>query len=441
MLPGRLVKLLSLAAATSLALAAQASAAPHFDGFFPIPNIDANNAKIAAGPDGNMWLPVADGEFDVAKIAADGNVTPYKLGPEIENAKGIAAGPDGRMWITATNKIGSFSPADPEGSIEVDTVFSITSNSPLVAGPDGQMWAAASGAVVHWSPAAPDKAEYFKVEKLDPKDIDVAGSGLVVADSANKRIVTVTTAGEAKDIPLLEGSTTSQGVAGSASGQIAFSSSDGDEGLGLVTPPAAPTNIVTNGGDPFGVALGSDGAFYFAMAFGEEKGKGAVRRLTSDGQDTPLSGIPAKYVVRQIAAGPGNTMWVTMEIPGEQDVYKVGRISGLEPPVTNPPPPRTAPETKIKKGPKRKVKTRGKRAKVKFVFDSPNKAVTFQCALTNKKKGKKAPRPNFKACKSPKTYNLKPGAYKFSVRAVLAGVPDATPATRSFKVVRVRGKR
>ncbi|HEY5977272.1 MAG TPA: hypothetical protein VIT85_05400 [Solirubrobacterales bacterium] len=435
-MPGRTAKLLIATVVASLTLCSQALAAPHFDGFFPIPNIDANNAKIAAGPDGNMWLPIAEGEFDVAKIAPDGAVTQYKLGPEIESAKGIAAGPDGRMWVTSINKIGSFDPADPEGSVDVDSVDSITSNSPLVAGPDGQMWAAASDAVVHWSTSAPDKAEAFTVTDLDPKDIDVAGQGLVVADAGNKRIVTITTSGVPTDIPLLEGSTTSQGVAGGANGQIAFSDSDGDEGLGLVTPPAAPTNIVVGKGDPFGVALGSDGAYYFAMAFGEET-KGTVRRLTSDGNDTTLSGVPDKYVVRQIAAGPNNTLWVTMEIPGESDVFKVARISGLEPPVKPGDVGGSAPETKLKKGPK-KFKTKGKKAKVKFVFSSPNAGAKFECALVKKKRGKKAPKPKFRGCKSPKVYKLKPGAYKFSVRAVLNGVADKSPATRGFKVVRVR---
>jgi hypothetical protein len=441
--PGRRLKLFLSMSTALFALGAQvATAAPHFDGFFPIPNIDANNAKIAAGPDGNMWLPIAEGEFDVAKIAPDGSVTSYKLGPEIESAKGIAAGPDGRMWITSINKIGSFSPADPEGSIDVDSVASITANSPVVAGPDGQMWAAASDAVVHWSTSAPDKAEAFAVADLDPKDIDVAGSGLVVADAGNKRIVTVTTAGVPTDIPLLEGTTTSQGVAGGANGQIAFSDSDGDEGLGLVTPPAAPTHIVVGKGDPFGVALGSDGAFYFAMAFGEET-KGTVRRLTSDGTDTTLTGVPAEYVVRQIAAGPDNTLWVTMEIPGKQDVYKVARISGLEPPAKGPGTETgagTVPETKLKKGPK-KFKAKTKKSKVKFSFSSPDAGAKFECALVKKKKGKKkAAKPKFRPCRSPQVYRLKPGAYKFSVRAVLNGVADKSPATRGFRVVRARGR-
>src|SRR6185295_19611508 len=96
-----------------------------------------------------------------------------------------------------------------------------------------------------------------------------------------------------------------------------------------------------------------------------------------------------------------------------------------------------APDTKIGKGPKKVVKTKGKRAKVTFRFSSSTAGATFECALVTVKKGKgkKTPKPKFKGCKSPKKLSLKPGKYRFSVRAVLAGVADPSPATKAFKVV------
>jgi streptogramin lyase len=419
--------------------AAVASAVPHVDGHFPTPEFDGSNAKIAAGPDGNMWLLVNEGEFDVARIGPDGSVTPFKLGPEIENALGIAAGPDGRMWVTANNKIGSFAPANPEGTIVVDTVLSITSNSPIVAGPDGQMWAAASNAIVHFSPTPPVKAEVISVPGLQPKDIDVAGSLLVVADFA-PRIVTMTTSGVEQDYTIghfnqglmtQEGS--SQGVAGGPNGQIAFTQPGAaPEQIGLINPPNPAQSFVRDG-DPFGVALGSDMAYWIPLAAAE-----GVQRLMPDGTSTFLGGLPAKFSPRQIAAGPNNTLWVTMEIPTE--TYEVARISGLEPPVKpagqgQP----IAPDTRIDKGPRKKVRTKGKRASVKFRFSSTTAGATFECALVKKpaKKGKKTPKPKFRSCKSPKKLKLRPGRYRFSVRAVSGGLVDPTPATRSFRVIHV----
>jgi hypothetical protein len=192
-------------------------------------------------------------------------------------------------------------------------------------------------------------------------------------------------------------------------------------------------------GDPFGVALGADGAYWFAMSADDN-----LKRLTPDGHVTPLNGFPPKFFPRQISAGPNNTLWVAMEIPGENTV-EVARISGLEPPVKPGPGgggPKPAPDTKISKGPKGKVKTRHKRAKVKFRFSSTTAGATFECAMTkakSKKKAKKSAAPRFSACKSPKTYQLKPGRYTFAVRAVLGGVADPTPAKSNFRVVHVGG--
>jgi streptogramin lyase len=439
----RIAAVIATALSSLHAASPSALAAPHFDGSFAMPEFDGSNAKIAAGPDGNMWMPVSEGEFDVARIAPDGTVTPFKLGPEIENALGIAAGPDGRMWVTATNKIGSFAPANPEGTIDVDTVFSITSNSPIVAGPDGQMWAAASNNIVHFSTSAPDKAEAFSVPGLQPKDIDVAGSLIVVADSA-PRIVTMTTSGAEQDftighfnetLKVQEGN--SQGVAGGPGGQIAFSQpGTAPEQIGLINPPS-PAQSFERDGDPFGVALGADLAYWFPLSAAE-----GLQRLARDGTSTFLGGLPEKFFPRQIAAGPSNRLWVTMEIPGT--TYAVARISGLEPPSvptgggsksgTAP-----APETTIDKGPKKKVTTKGKRASVSFRFSSTAAGAAFECALVRKprKKGKKTPQPKFTSCKSPKKLKLKPGGYRFSVRAITGAVADPSPASSNFRVVHV----
>jgi hypothetical protein len=434
MLSRRIVLTAAAAAlAALLGTSAVASAAPAVEDHFPMPEFDGSNNKIVAGPDGNMWMGITEGEFDVAKISPSGGVDKFKL-KEIEHPAGIAVGPEGRIWVTDTNKVGSFLPSAPEENDEF-TIATVTSKNPIVAGPDGQMWVAASDNVVHFSPSDPKELPPISVPGLKPKDIDVAGSLLVVADSGNKRIVTVTPGGTVDEIPLPGESPTSQGVAGSPKGQIAFSISESPEGLGLVTPPAAPTAVEMMG-DPFGVALGSDGAYWFAMSAADD-----LQRLTPDGQATPLEGFPPKFFPRQIASGPNNTLWVTMEIPGE-NVYEVAKVSGLEPPkevvpISGAKP--KAPETKIGKGPKKTVKTKGKRAKVTFRFSSSTAGAKFECALVTIKKGKKTPKPKFKGCKSPKKLSLKPAKYRFSVRAVVSGVADPSPATKSFKVVHVKG--
>jgi len=83
----------------------------------------------------------------------------------------------------------------------------------------------------------------------------------------------------------------------------------------------------------------------------------------------------------------------------------------------------TAPSTKIKSGPKGKVKA----TTAKFKFSSPTKGAKFECKLDKQK---------FKPCKSPKKYKgLKLGKHVFKVRAVAHGLADPTPAKRQFKII------
>jgi hypothetical protein len=147
-------------------------------------------------------------------------------------------------------------------------------------------------------------------------------------------------------------------------------------------------------------------------------------------------------------------MWVAMEIPGENTV-EVARISGLEPPVTpsptpspSPTPPGPAPvvlpQTLLGKFPKKVVKTTGQTAKVKFAFSSTAVGATFECSIGKrvKPKGKKARfvGKGFQKCKSPKTYTLETGRYRFQVRAVSGTLRDSSPATFNFKVIHVAKK-
>ena len=83
------------------------------------------------------------------------------------------------------------------------------------------------------------------------------------------------------------------------------------------------------------------------------------------------------------------------------------------------------PNTILGSHPKKTIKTKKKKVKVKFGFSSNVKGATFKCKLD---KG------SFSKCSSPKTYKVKLGKHTFSVEAVSAGGTDPTPAKFSFKV-------
>jgi fibronectin-binding autotransporter adhesin len=95
---------------------------------------------------------------------------------------------------------------------------------------------------------------------------------------------------------------------------------------------------------------------------------------------------------------------------------------------TSPPPPRpAASNTILKSHPGATVKTRKAKAKVTFTFAGDQPGVIFQCKLD---------KASFKSCRSPKTYKVKPGKHKFTVRAIGPGGTDPSPASFSFTVVR-----
>jgi virginiamycin B lyase len=416
-----------LAAAT----AAPAAAAPAVSGEFAVSELNSNN-KLVQGPDGNMWVTLG-GAKDVAKVTPEGVVTEYDLG--IEGAGGIAVSPTNEIWITRNGGVTQFQPGDPEGT-KVSTLVEPIASGPIVLGPDGNFWAAGNEKLVRISAADAKTQKAFTIAGLNPRDLDVAGGLLAIADF-NNRILTATFADPpaTTEYKLTGGS---QGVAGNAAGQVGFSQQGAaPTQIGLLTPPAEPLLVDVPGTDPFGVALGPDAAFWTAQ-FATD----TASRLGTDGVLTALSpGFAAGSGPRQIAAGPGNTLWVTLET-----AKKVGRISGVEVEAPTPTPAIPEPRTQLKAGPKGTVKTRKKTARVRFKFRSPDAGATFQCRLKRlpaKKKAKtsKASKQSrWGGCKSPRRYRLKPGRYRFEVRAVLAGVTDKTPAERSFRVVRVSGK-
>lgn len=411
--------------------ASTATAAPTIAGEFPLGSTLESSNHLVAGPEGDIWVTLAGPEKDVARIAPSGQVTEYDLG--LNGASGITVGPLGKIWVTAGGTLTSFEtgegPAGPEATKQTTVNAEISGSYPLVLGPDGMLWVATSGTTLKVNPANPAEVEKFPKLGMSPRDIDVSGPNLVIADFAETRILTLTTAGEYEGERTINGGP--QGVAGSASGLTAYSQ-----------PSVDPKKVGTFGGgqmgkelsletgaDPFGVDLGPDGAFWFASSTLTENN---LLRLTTGDQLTELKGLK-EGTPRQIATGPNHTLWVTLEKPGQPGF--VAEVKGVEATSgTGPPPPGTEPRTQLGQGPKA-LRTRAKRATASFRFSSPDAGSSFQCRLVHVASRAKAPA--FGACRSPRVYHLAAGSYRFEVRAVLGGLLDASPAARGFRVIRV----
>ena len=103
-----------------------------------------------------------------------------------------------------------------------------------------------------------------------------------------------------------------------AAGLTAYSQpSEEPKAIAILVSPVQILEKQLPGADPFGVDLGPDGAFWFA-----ESNQKRLLRMATDGSVTELTGLEGSP--RQIAAGPGNTLWVT-----EEGVNKVARVSGV----------------------------------------------------------------------------------------------------------------
>jgi hypothetical protein len=162
----------------------------------------------------------------------------------------------------------------------------------------------------------------------------------------------------------------------------------------------ADSSFIGDAHGPCGVAV-LGGQFFWA-----NRGTGTIGVANTDS-----SGLNESLV--QTGAGPNKVCWVA--------------VDGLVPPPEPPPggvnADTTPPQTKIVKGPGKKLS----KGKAKFSFSSSEANSTFTCKLDGKKPAR---------CRSPKSYKgLKPGRHTFRAWATdAAGNKDPTAAKRTFRV-------
>lgn len=190
---------------------------------------------------------------------------------------------------------------------------------------------------------------------------------------------------------------------------------------------------------PFGLAVSPDSNSVYATSTTESAvthfARGASGTLTfqsclADAGAAGCDVLPTLAAALGAAVSPDG---LSTYVAGQND----SAISHFrrEPPGGDPPtstPDTAAPDTAAGKGPKRKVKTRKRRARVSFEFSSPEPATTFECSLDSA-----APNP----CASPATTKVKAKRkakrHSFEVAAIdAAGNTDPTPIVFNFKVKR-----
>ncbi|HEU4737669.1 MAG TPA: hypothetical protein VFS54_01165 [Solirubrobacterales bacterium] len=227
---------------------------------------------------------------------------------------------------------------------------------------------------------------------------------------------------------------------------------------GVVSPGASPGtlslsgNYTQGGGGRLEVEIGGTGAGQFdALAVGGTASLGGTVALIPTGSYPDSSAVGDSVAFLTYGGGltggfATTTVNPSLPCPKQLTVNSDTGAKALKATVSStgsscgsgggggstppPPPPAPVPNTKLGVHPGPRVTTKLAKLKVKFGFSSDVAGATFQCKLD---KG------SYKACKSPKSFTVKPGKHKFSVRAVAPGGTDATPATYKFKVIKQKG--
>lgn len=352
------MRLFALAAVITALSTAPAVAAPVVDGVFDLPGV-TTNGQLTVGPDGNIWVALEDA---VGRVTPGGVVTVFKTA-DLNNTLGSPTGgitsASGFIWVAQTpagkKPIVKIPPANPAGATEIAVPDITAGPNAMTLGPDGNIWTVLTGRIVRFSPSAPATNAKFLIAGLLPRGITSASDGtLWVTDVGNGgQLLNVTTAGVQTPYPVTGGP---QGVAAGPDAQVVYANPNSTpQQIGRLSPGGtAQTLDRPNGSDPFGVAFGNDGAYWIAEFAGNR-----LARVTTDGQLTTLSGFPAVagQGPRQIVAGPNNTLWATIDKPGDSANTKIARIAGVElpppptgqtptgqtPTTTPPPPDKTAP--------------------------------------------------------------------------------------------------
>jgi streptogramin lyase len=406
---------------------AAASAAPAVDGEFPVSDTPK---ELTLGPDGNVWVAVGG---KIAKITPAGEVTEYDPA-DVGSPFGITTGPDGNLWVTQSGGVVKVPPSDPLTATKF-AVAAISDPRAITTGPDGNLWTASGDQVVKVPPANPTGFTAYTVAGMGARDIASGGDGrLWVADFAGDRLVSVTTEGVSTPYPVGGGA---QGVAAGPGTQIAYANPGADpQHVGRILPGGEPQKTDVAGADPFGITLGPDGAYWFAKFNGS-----TIGRMTVDGEVTTLEGLSAGSGPRYIAAGPGNTLWVSLE-----QAKKVARVTGVVAPQPVDPGADALAPAISGLGVKPRTVPAGGRAKLSYTLSEAARvrivvarvrAGTARRALTLTRAGSEGRNVvRFRARRGRKL--LAPGRYRVTATGTDAAGNVSRPRRASFRTVRTR---
>jgi streptogramin lyase len=286
---------------------------------FPVPTAGGRPARIALGPDGNLWSTEGVGNRIVRTTRA-GAMTEFTVPSAGADPYGIAAGPDGNVWFTegATSKIGRITPAGVITEFTIPTAGSRT--LAITTGPDGNLWftelnankigrITPAGAITEFPAAG------------QPYGIVTGPDGnLWFTESTGNKIGILTTGGVVvKEFLLPTGGSNPYGIAVGPDGNVWFAENVGNK-IGFVTPAGAITEFpLPAGARPTWLTTAPDGNVWFTEAT-----SGKIGRITPAGGVTEFPIPTAASAPYGIVVGPDGNLWFTENASAAS---KIGRIT------------------------------------------------------------------------------------------------------------------
>jgi virginiamycin B lyase len=292
---------------------------PPFLGGLPAP------ARIAAGPDGNLWFTVQTTVSApyVGRMTLEGVVTVFAIPTAPSGPLQITAGPDGNLWFTESftnsNRIGRVSTSGTITEFPIPTANSETIG--IAAGPDGALWFTEhSGDRIGRITVSGEITEF----RLPGLGLGAAGitagsdGALWFAEEYANKIGRITTSGVLTEFPVPTFGSGPLFIAAGPDDALWFGESSANK-IGRITTSGEFTEfpIPTRGSQPYGIVAGIDGNLYFA-----EQAADKIGRITPSGAITEFP-IPTPGKPEGIASGPDGAIWYTQF----NSSGKVGRMT------------------------------------------------------------------------------------------------------------------
>jgi virginiamycin B lyase len=311
--PRRCIAAVAAVAVLMLAAAAPAVAAPVVDGTFPV---DGSPGQIAAAADGNVWFVVTGNSAmkELGRITPSGAIDYFDT-PNNEAVTDIAAAP-ARLWMPFNGGIVEWDPVAGSGTSHAIATINQARGAALDG--DGNIWVADSAdGLVEVAPNG--------VKVQDVAVGGASGRGITLGDDGRmwwadfSGSIRATGTGMAPATATFAVGGTPQEIGAGPAGLLAFGNpGTNPQTVGRVTTAGGVQTTPSPGSDPFGVAFGTDGAWWFALF-----ASSALGRLTTDGALTTLP-LAAGSGPRQLTVGPQNTLWVALETGNS-----IARVSGV----------------------------------------------------------------------------------------------------------------